>query len=87
MPNEPRRIVYLLIMWCERTVDRGRPALWRFSLEDMRTEQRLGFASLQTLMAYLQAQMAATGDAAEEDAVWPSGDSHFQSGCHLTDDG
>ena len=49
--------VYLLRLWRERPALPGRPAVWRFSLEDTRTRQRRGFASLEGLTAFLRAQI------------------------------
>jgi len=51
--------VYLLRLWRERPALPGRPAVWRFSLEDTRTHQRRGFARLEELVAFLQALMGA----------------------------
>lgn len=47
----PRYCAYLLRCWEEPP---GSPAAWRFSLEDPHTGERRGFASLESLMAYLQ---------------------------------
>ena len=50
---------FVLRLWQERPASLGRPAVWRFSLEDIRSRQRRGFASLEGLMAFLRAQMGA----------------------------
>jgi hypothetical protein len=50
----PRYRSYLLIFWEERTHDPGVPAVWRFSLKDPHTGQRRGFASLETMVAFLR---------------------------------
>jgi len=57
MENTPKRIVYLLTMWQERTDAADSPAGWRFSVEDPRTGERRGFASLEALVAFLRTQM------------------------------
>ena len=49
--------VYLLRAWRERSASSRRPAVWRFSLEDTRTTQRRGFATLDELVAFLRTQM------------------------------
>lgn len=49
---------YLLTLWQERSQDSDQPEVWRFNLIDPRTNQRRGFASLATLVAALQQEMA-----------------------------
>jgi hypothetical protein len=49
--------VYLLRAWRERPASPGHPAVWRFSLEDVRTRQRRGFGSLEGLVAFLRAEV------------------------------
>jgi hypothetical protein len=46
---------YLLRFWEERGAEAA-PSVWRFSLEDPQTTQRLGFASLAALTEWLHAQ-------------------------------
>ena len=41
---------YILRLW---RVDLSKPAVWRASLENPETGQRIGFASLEQLFAYL----------------------------------
>ncbi len=48
---------YLLRMWCAETLE----GCWRASLEDLRTGQRLGFASLELLFAHLMEQVESDG--------------------------
>jgi hypothetical protein len=48
-------IAYLLRMW--RTRD-GKQAAWRASLQQPGTQERLGFATLDELFAFLQQQAA-----------------------------
>jgi hypothetical protein len=50
---------YLLTLWQERGRDPGLRGVWRFRLEDARTAKRVGFASLDDLVAYLQQQTGA----------------------------
>ncbi|NIA10270.1 MAG: hypothetical protein GWP10_11230 [Nitrospiraceae bacterium] len=70
MQEDPLRFVQLLTMWCERPARPGQPVLWRFSVEDIHTGERRGFADLEALTAFLQAQMADT------DPVPPDNPSH-----------
>lgn len=46
----PFRLAYLLCLWC---VDEPGAFNWRASLEIPKTSQRIGFASLEELFAYL----------------------------------
>lgn len=71
MPDKPLRYVHLLTLWQERPAQGDQPALWRFSLEDARTRQRRGFASLAALTAFLQAQMADSETASADDPSSP----------------
>jgi hypothetical protein len=52
--NPPRSYTLLLTLWEERDQDVDVPAVWRFRLEDPRTGQQRGFASLEALMAELR---------------------------------
>ena len=49
----PRYLAYLVRLW--QVQDRG-VFVWRASLEDAHTGERRGFASLEALLAFLQAQ-------------------------------
>ena len=49
---------YLLTVWEERSQDPATPAVWRFRLEDPRTGQRRGFASLEALATFLRTELA-----------------------------
>ncbi len=51
----PRHRAYLLRCWEERSQS---VSVWRFSLEEVHTNQRRGFASLEGLRAYLEKEMA-----------------------------
>ena len=53
----PRYRSYLLTFWEERSRDPDAPAVWRFRLEEARTGQRRGFASLEALVAFLRAEL------------------------------
>jgi len=57
MSHPPKRFLHLLAIWQERSASSAGPAVWRFSLEDARDGARRGFASLEELMAFLQAQV------------------------------
>ena len=52
----PRYRAYLLRFWEERDRASGHRVAWRFSLEDVHTRERRGFASLEALVAFLEAQ-------------------------------
>lgn len=56
----PRYRTYLLTTWEERSQDPAIPAVWRFRLEDPRTGQRQGFATLEALIAVLEQEMVHT---------------------------
>jgi hypothetical protein len=52
--NEPPRYrAYMLRCWEVRSPDPDGFTTWRFSLEDPDSKQRLGFADLEALMAFL----------------------------------
>jgi hypothetical protein len=52
-PNEKKYRSYLLRLWRAETPDQG----WRASLEDPRTGERIGFAGLELLFAFLMEQV------------------------------
>jgi hypothetical protein len=59
-PSDPTQKAYrsyLLRLWCADTLDR----CWRASLEDPRTGERIGFASLEQLFAFLMDQVERDG--------------------------
>ncbi|MFN8457939.1 MAG: hypothetical protein U0401_25360 [Anaerolineae bacterium] len=53
----PRYLGYLLRCWQERGQHVNSWAVWRFSLEDPHTGRRRGFANLEALIAFLQAEL------------------------------
>ena len=53
----PRYLSFLLRCWEEGNPQPGMPETWRFSLEDIHTGQRRGFASLEALLAYVRAEL------------------------------
>jgi hypothetical protein len=53
----PHYRTFLLTLWEECNQDPNSPAVWRFRLEDPRTGQQRGFASLPELISFLQAQL------------------------------
>ncbi|MBI5034639.1 MAG: hypothetical protein HZB51_29305 [Chloroflexi bacterium] len=48
---------YLLRFWQESNAPTNSARVWRFSLEDPRTGERMGFANLEHLLAFLREQM------------------------------
>jgi hypothetical protein len=59
---------YLLRLW---QVQRDGQSLWRASLENPHTGERLGFAGLTELFAYLQEMAANLGRAQSPVTEWP----------------
>ena len=56
MIDEQRQYLsYLLRLWQERATS---PAVWRASLENSRTGERIGFSDTMQLFAFLQEQVA-----------------------------
>jgi hypothetical protein len=56
--DQPRYHSFLLRLW---RVEGEEASDWRVSLQDAATGQRLGFAGLEPLTAYLREQMEASG--------------------------
>jgi hypothetical protein len=55
----PRYHTYVLRCWQERSTQADSlVTAWRFSLENSRTKQRRGFASLEALLASLQTELS-----------------------------
>jgi len=52
-PGKKKYRAYLLRLWRSETLDQG----WRASLEDPHTGERIGFASLEQLFAFLMEQV------------------------------
>lgn len=50
----------MLRIWEERTQRLNQPPEWRFSLEDPETGKRRGFADIQALINFLQAELASS---------------------------
>ena len=63
----PRYRSYLLTFWEERDREPQGPQVWRFSLQDPRTGQRRGFASLEALVAALEREMEGTNSLRSDD--------------------
>jgi hypothetical protein len=63
----PRYHTFLLTLWEERTEDPDLLSAWRFRLEDPRTGQQQGFASLEALMVALGQEMDRTQGDRESD--------------------
>ena len=56
--KKTRYLSYVVRCWQEHSVHAGREMLvWRFSLQDSRTDQRRGFATLEALLVSLQAEL------------------------------
>jgi len=54
-----RYLSYVLRCWQEYSIHAGRETkVWRFSLQDPRTDQRRGFATLEALLISLQGELA-----------------------------
>ena len=54
-----RYLSYVVYCWQERSVHAGREIMvWRFSLQNPRTNQRRGFATLESLLVSLEAELA-----------------------------
>ncbi len=56
--ESPDLRAYMLRFWKVHSNDPQRPATWRFSLEDPHTGEKFGFADLEMLVAFLQAEIA-----------------------------
>jgi len=55
--NPPGYRAFLLTLWEERSRDSDSPSVWRFRLEDPRSGQQHGFASLEALVEALKQEM------------------------------
>jgi len=53
----PRYRAYLLRCWEVRSEKPGRPSTWRFSLEQAGTGERHGFRDLESLVAFVRAEL------------------------------
>ncbi len=51
----------MLRCWEVRSSDPGGPVTWRFGVEDPHTGQKHGFADLEALTGFLQAELEETG--------------------------
>lgn len=58
----PRYRSYVLTFWEERSRDPDLSVVWRFSLQDPRTGQRRGFASLEELVGFVRAELISHRD-------------------------
>ena len=58
----PRYRAYLLTTWEERSQGPEVPAAWRFALQDPRSGQRRGFATLEALVAFLRTELISDED-------------------------
>ena len=71
MPNVSRRWTQILTIWQEGPALSDRPTVWRFSLEDVHNGERRGFADMETLVAFLRAQMAGADVSTPDDSSPP----------------
>ena len=58
--------------WEERGRDPQTPVVWRFRLEDPRTERRRGFGTFEEMMAFLRSELdnsQISGDTADTETV------------------
>jgi hypothetical protein len=53
----PRYQSYVLRYWEMRSQHPGRPATWRFSLEDPQTREKHALSSLEALVTFLQTEL------------------------------
>jgi hypothetical protein len=53
----PRRRAYMLRFWEVPSHDSAGSPAWRFSLEDPHTGDKLGFANLEALVAFLSQEL------------------------------
>ena len=51
--SAPRQKTYLLRLWETRSVPPDDPTTWHFSLEDVQSSARHGFATLEALVSFL----------------------------------
>ena len=60
MPKQaPRYLSFVVRCWQEQGVHAGRETMvWRYSLQNARTSERRGFATLEALLVSLQAELA-----------------------------
>lgn len=68
-PGVPAYRSFLLRCW-EECDERGERRVWRFSLEDSRTRQRRGFASLAELAAALAVETTPDAPPAHKGDGW-----------------
>jgi hypothetical protein len=62
--HPPHYCAYVLRCWEEHSQHPERPGHWRFSLEEINSSTRHGFATLHALIAFLQAELPGNRDAA-----------------------
>ena len=48
---------FLFRCWVERPAQAEQPAVWRFSLQNVRTGEQVGFTSVEAVLAYLQTRL------------------------------
>jgi hypothetical protein len=63
-PTQRGHLAYLLRLW---RADNGTEAIWRASLQDVRTGERLGFAGLDEALVFLRQQVEPPSDPRHHD--------------------
>jgi hypothetical protein len=59
LTEPPQHRSFLVRCWQEHSVHAERETvIWRFSLQNLRTDQRQGFATLEALLLSLEAELA-----------------------------
>ncbi len=62
LKKPPRYLSYVVSCWQESSVHAGREiTVWRFSLQNPHTNQRRGFATLESMLVSLQAELVDDG--------------------------
>jgi hypothetical protein len=64
-PEGPTMRAYMLRFWKVGGTDSQAAPTWRFSLEDPHTGEKLGFADLEALVAFLSEELGGTPDRVE----------------------
>ncbi len=74
MSRQRRYLSYMLRLW---ETSNGETQIWRASLESPGSGQRRGFASLQGLMAFLEAEIRSQGEQPRDPYAPGEADNHL----------
>ena len=74
MSRQQRYLSYMLRLW---ETSNGETQIWRASLESPGSGQRRGFASLQGLMAFLEAEIRSQGEQPRDSSAPGEADNHL----------